>query len=336
MSNEDLIKELPTLVSLKGLGETTVQKLNAHGINNIIDLSVANAVDVARLMNKSTDAAMALVLDARGILRKCGRAGSSVMNIEDLHEREKMKKVISTTVPQLDSILGGGIHTMEITEFYGEFGSGKSQICFTMAVLATRPEEEGGLGGNVLYIDTEGTLTSERMIEIINERKLDPATIRKIHRMRPESSGLFELDIENISETIVSNEIKMVVVDSIIHLHRQEYPGRENLPVRQQKLAKIMNKLLKVAESYNIAIIITNQIIDDPGVNPLFGGSPIHATGGNVIAHASTTRLYIDKLKSRMKVKVMDSPKLEGAEGYFTIGKKGIEEYKDKITKPAN
>ena len=63
----------------------------------------------------------------------------------------------STGSKNLDGLLGGGIKTQALTEFAGEFGSGKSQLCHTLSVIANIPKEKGGLGGNVLFIDTENT-----------------------------------------------------------------------------------------------------------------------------------------------------------------------------------
>ena len=77
----------------------------------------------------------------------------------------------------MDDLLAGGIETKAVTEFYGEFGSGKTQICHTLCVTTQTPKDQGGLGARVVYVDTENTFRPERVAEIARARGHDADSI---------------------------------------------------------------------------------------------------------------------------------------------------------------
>jgi DNA repair protein RadA len=320
------------LEQMDGLGDKSIPKLNALGIHNIRDLAVSGTADIAQVMEKSTDWVLKkLIVPARILI---GMEDDDLKSASELEELELNRKRIVTGIDDLDNLLGGGIETRCITEFYGKFGSGKTQLCITLSAIATLPEKFGGLDGNTLYIDAEGTFSVLRLKEIAEKRKMDPKKVADmVFKKRPESAAILELYVENISRIVEEKNIKLIVVDSIIILHRQEYIGREQLSRRQQKLSAVMNKLLKIAESYNIAVVITNQISSDPGADPRYKQETDHATGGNVIAHASTHRIYLERLSNRIKAVMIDSPKLKRTECYFTLSEKGIDKHVERPLK---
>ncbi len=317
------------LEQLKGLGKVGVEKLNIEGIHDIKNLSTASSVTVSEALGKSREWANDLIRTARNFLIEHGIPiyDYKIISGGEHLKREQSKKKIKTGVDDLDNLLGGGIETRAITEFYGKFGSGKSQICFTLSALVTLPESEGGLDGDTLYLDAEGTFSSARISEILKARKMDESKIDRVHIFRPVTSDILEAEINRLPVTIKELNIKLVVVDSIIILHRQEYMGRGLLAPRQQSLSAIMNKLLKLAEDYNIAVVITNQISSDPGANPLYGEEVDHATGGNVIAHASSHRIRLERSGKKIKARMIDSPRLSNQECAFILNEKGIDKF---------
>lgn len=318
------------LEQLKGLGDVSIQRLAQEGILGIDGLAVASSVLVADVLNKSQEWASDLIMKANEFVDTHNKAHKRLKTARQKLEELKTRKKIVTGIKDFDNLLGGGIETRCITEFYGGYSSGKSQTCFTLAVLATLPEEQGGLDGNTLYIDVEGTFAPDRIQEIIKARGLPENTLDKILDIRPESSALFVKDVKTIPSMIKEFNIKLIVVDSIIMLHAQEYMGRGLLAPRQQSLAQIMNMLLKIAELYNVAVVITNQIRADPSANPLYGQEPSHAAGGNVIGHTTSHRIRLEKLSKKIKCKVMDSPRLAGNECMIALNDKGIDNYEDK------
>jgi DNA repair protein RadA len=136
------------------------------------------------------------------------------------------------------------------------------------------------------------------------------------------NSAHLELIVKNLGKYIDDYKAKLVVVDSIISLHRAEFSGRGTLADRQQRLNSIMHKLLRISEIYNVAIIVTNQVQSAPDT---FFGDPTKPTGGNVIGHASTYRVYLRKSGENRIAKMIDSPYHPYSEVRFTINEKGTD-----------
>ena len=234
---------------------------------------------------------------------------------------------LSTGSKQLDSVLGGGIMTMSITEVFGEFRCGKTQMAHTLCITAQLPREMGGGEGKVAYIDTEGTFRPERIKQIAERYGLDPeACLENISYARAlNSEHQMEL-AEQLGEELSSGDYRLIVVDSIMANFRVDYCGRGELSERQQKLNQHLFKLNRLAEEFNIAIFMTNQVQSDPGASALFasadGRKPV---GGHVLAHASATRILLRKGRGEERVaKLQDSPDMPERECVYVIGEKGI------------
>ena len=235
----------------------------------------------------------------------------------------------STGSKSLDELLLGGIETQAVTEFYGEFGSGKSQICHTLCAMASRPLSEKGLEGGVIYIDTEGTFRPERLQQIAASRGFVPLEIlKKVSICKVYNSSHLELMIKDLGKYINQFNAKLVVIDSIISLHRAEFAGRGTLADRQQRLNSILHKLVRIAEIFNVAIVITNQVLSSPDV---FFGDPTKAAGGNVIGHTSTYRIYLRKSGENRIAKMVDSPYHPYSDIRFTVNEKGIDDLEEKV-----
>jgi DNA repair protein RadA len=240
----------------------------------------------------------------------------------------------STFSKNLDNLFAGGIETQAVTEFYGEFGSGKTQICHTLCLAAQLPVEEHGLGGGVLYIDTESTFRPERVAQIARARSIDvDKALGNIHVAKVYNSSHLELIVKALGNLIQQNAIKLVIVDSIISLHRAEFVGRGTLSERQQKLNAVMHRLKRIAEIYNVAIVITNQVQATPDT---FFGDPTKAAGGNIIGHASTYRVYLRKAGQERKAIMIDSPCHPYGDTNFVIIEGGIGDPDDKAKTAAS
>jgi len=246
--------------------------------------------------------------------------------IELLEKRKNVLK-ISTGSKEFDELLGGGIETNSITETYGAYGSGKSQIAHVLAVRAQLPIEEGGTGAQVVFIDTESTFRPERIIEIAKGAGLDPEEVLKnIKVARAYNSDHQMLLAEKIEDLIQkeSLNVKLVIVDSLTAHFRAEFVGRGTLATRQQKLNKHMHILSKLADTQDICVYVTNQVMSKPDQ---FFGDPTEAIGGNIVGHNSQTRIYLRRGKKGTRVgKLVDSPYLPDGEAGFVITDKGIED----------
>jgi DNA repair protein RadA len=222
----------------------------------------------------------------------------------------------------------GGIETQAVTEFYGEFGSGKSQICHTLCATARQPTESGGMDSGVIYIDTEGTFRPERVEQIARSRGLDHRHILKsVAVCKVYNSSHLELIIKDLGKYVNDFNAKLVIIDGIISLHRAEFLGRGTLADRQQRLNGMLHKIIRLAEIFNIAVVITNQVQSSPDT---FFGDPTKAAGGNIVAHSSTYRLYLRKSGENRVAKMMDSPYHPYSDTRFTINEKGADDIEEE------
>ncbi|BBN19794.1 hypothetical protein Mp_8g13710 [Marchantia polymorpha subsp. ruderalis] len=284
----------------------SIEKLTALGVN---------AGDIKKLQDAGIYTCNGLIMHTRKSLtsikglsenkiEKILEAADKLVSIgfvtgNDILNKRKTVVHITTGCQALDELLGGGIETMCITEAFGEFRTGKTQIAHTLCVSTQLPICMGGGNGKVAYIDTEGTFRPDRVIPIAERFGMDPNAV-----------------LDNI-------------VDSIIALFRVDFSGRGELAERQQKLAQMLSRLIKIAEEFNVAVYVTNQVIADPG-GGTFMADPKKPAGGHVLAHAATVRLSLRKGKGEQRIcKVFDAPNLPESEAVFQIAAGGIIDCKD-------
>ncbi|GAH78600.1 unnamed protein product, partial [marine sediment metagenome] len=216
---------------------------------------------------------------------------------------------ITTGSKNFDELLGGkGIETRAITEAFGAYGSGKTQLALTLAVNTQLPLDRGGASGKSVFIDTEGTFRPARIKQIAESLGANPEKVLKnIFVARAFNSDHQILLLEKISEMIKNGEpIKLLVVDSLTAHFRAEFAGRGQLADRQQKLNKYIHKgLMELAEKHNLAVYVTNQVMANPA--QMFG-DPTTPIGGHIVGHASTYRIYLRRGKKGSRVaKLIDS-----------------------------
>ena len=318
------------LSDLEGVGPVTKKKLEDAGIHNMMDLVVRGPVELGEISSMTAETCEKIVSIARKQLAETGAITKDFTSATEIYKRRQNIGKISTSTDALDKLLGGGVETQAVTEVYGEFGSGKTQFCHTMCVMVQKPKEEGGLGGNVLYIDTEGTFRPERVVTIAQAHNMDPSEVLdNIIVARAYNSAHQVLILEEAGKTIKEENIKLIISDSTTGLFRSEYLGRGTLANRQQKLGRYIRLLSRIAEAYNCAVIATNQVSSSPDA---FFGDPTRAVGGNVLAHASTYRIYFRKgSKNKRVAKMIDSPHHALSEEIFELGEKGVQDTEDHL-----
>ncbi|MCX8171015.1 MAG: DNA repair and recombination protein RadA [Candidatus Bathyarchaeota archaeon] len=305
------------LESLDGVGPSIASKLRAAGYVTIEAIAVTPPME----MVEKTGIGLGTILKIQESARRM--ISADFKTAQEYYELRKNMRRCTTGCKKLDEILGGGIETQAITEFIGEYGSGKTQICLMLSVTAQLPCERGGLEGKVVFIDTEGTFMPERIYQIASGLGLDPREVaRNIFVARAYNSSHQCLLIDKLFTLCPENNVKLVVVDSMISHFRGEYIGRETLSERQQKLNQYLHKLLRLAEAYNLAVVITNQVQANPAA---FFTDPNRPAGGNIMAHACTHRVYLRRGSKNIRVaKIIDSPYLPEREAHFIITEKGI------------
>lgn len=308
------------LEDLPGVGSTTADRLREAGYTDLMELAVASPGDVAEAAEIGTAIAQKIIGEAR----RRADVGQFESGTTLLERRKKLGR-ITTNSKALDELLGGGIETQAITEFSGEFGSGKTQLGHQIAVDVQLPPEQGGLSSEVVYIDTESTFRPERIVDMAKGVGLDPAeALSHIHVARAYNSNHQMLLVQKAQELAREKPIRLLVVDSLTAHFRAEYLGRGELAPRQQLLNKHLHELLRFADAYNASIVVTNQVSSRPDI--LFG-DPTRPIGGNIVAHAATYRVYLRKSKPPRRIaRLIDSPNLPEGEAVFSLTTEGIRE----------
>jgi len=310
-------KKVKILTDLPGVGPVTAEKLREAGYSSLEAIAIASPQELAEATGISPSIAQKIIAAAREALDLGFKTADKVYE-----ERLRVGR-ITTGSRNLDRLLGGGVETKTITEFYGELGTGKTQICHQLCVNVQLPKDKGGLEGKALYIDCEGTFRPERIMDMAKAVGLDPKqTLRNIIYARAYNSDHQMLLAEQARDLIEEHNIKLIVVDSVTGHFRAEYPGREALAERQQKLNRHLHTLVRLADAYDLAVVVTNQVMARPDV---FWGDAVMAVGGHILAHVPGARVYLRKLKGNKRVaRLVDSPYLPESEAIFAITEEGI------------
>jgi DNA repair protein RadA len=318
-------QEYVDLEDLPGVGATTAEKLREAGFTSIEAIAVASPSELSAAADIGEGTAAKIIVAAR---KKANIGGFETGDL--IFERRKQVGKITTGSDALNELLGGGIETQAITEFYGEFGSGKTQICHQLAINVQLSGKEGGLDGSVVIIDTENTFRPERIKQICENRGLDPETVLKnIYVARAYNSNHQILLVDNAMELAdkLKNQdmpVRLIIVDSLTAHFRAEYVGRGTLADRQQKLNKHLHDLMRFADLHNAAVVVTNQVQAKPDT---FFGDPTKPIGGHILGHTATFRLYLRKGKGSLRIaRLVDSPYLPEGEAVFAVTERGVED----------
>jgi DNA repair protein RadA len=344
-----------------------INKLKRAGIQSVLDLAASIPIELAGGGDYIDDNNSAITSDIETISQLIGKAKKALIDsgalnkefctAEEFLERRNNLVRFTTGSVNLDSFLKGGIESQAITEIAGEFGSGKSQLCHTLCVTAAANKEKRGkrvvgtLAGdlsrnnnnntnNIIFVDTENTFRPERIHQIAEGRGLEPEEIMKrVFVCKIYNSAHLEAIIKNLGKSIEHYKAKLVIIDSIISLHRAEFPGRETLAERQQRLNVMLHRLIRLAEIYNVAVVLTNQVQSQP--DNFFGGvgsgsDQTHAAGGNIMGHASTYRIFLRKSGHDRIAIMLDSPHHAYGKTRFTISEKGVQDIEDKASKESS
>ncbi|MFH0868340.1 MAG: DNA repair and recombination protein RadA [Candidatus Woesearchaeota archaeon] len=318
ISNEEkkIVKQI-TLSDLPGVGPATIEKLELVGYNDLMSVAVATPGELIDATGMTDAAAKKIIAAARASLDMGFESGEDV-----LVRRSKVLK-ISTGSKAFDVLVGGGFESAALTECYGEYGSGKTQVGHTLAVNCQKQYP----GSTVVYIDTENTFRPERIEQLSKGAGLEPMDVLKnIKVARAFNTDHQMLLAEKVEDLIKKQglDVKLVVVDSLTAHFRAEYIGRGTLAERQQKINRHMRDLAKLAHIYNLCVYVTNQVMARPDT---FFGDPTQAIGGHIVGHASTFRVYLRKGKKGSRVaKLVDSPNMPEGEASFYVETSGLKD----------
>jgi DNA repair protein RadA len=322
--SEDAVKKkYEFLEDLPGIGPATAQKLRELGFHTVESLAMATAreLEPAGISEKK---AFAIIEAARSSI-----SVAFVRADELLKMRQSVLRLTTGSKP-LDRMVDGGLETQTITEFYGEYGTGKSQLCHQLCVNVQLPPERGGLSGAALYVDTENTFRTERIVQMSRHLGLDPEqVVKNIIYAEAYTSDHQMFLLDNADEVIKANNVKLIIVDSLTAHFRSEYLGREMLASRQQKLNKHMHKLIRLARAFNAVAVVTNQVMAKPDV---FFGDAVYPIGGHIVGHTSHTRIYLRRAAhGPVRIaRLVSSPYLPEGEEIFKVTENGIEDVSEE------
>ncbi|OYT66514.1 DNA repair and recombination protein RadA [Candidatus Bathyarchaeota archaeon ex4484_205] len=311
-------REYSDIEDLPRVGPSTATKLRNMGFHTVESVAMATVEELVEAGIPEKTARM-IIDEARKVIRVEFLQASELLKL-----RENIRK-LTTGSRALDELVGGGLETSTITELFGEFGTGKSQICHQLCVNVQLSYEEGGLEGGALYIDTENSFRPNRIVDMAKYRGLDPDKVLENILVAPAYNSDHQmLLLEKADEIIKKNNIKLVIIDSVMSHFRSEYLGRELLARRQQKLNKHLHRLERLATVFNAVAVVTNQVMSRPNDFFSMGAYPV---GGHIIAHRSHTRIFIRKAHGKPGLRIarlvvsLDRP--EG-ECVFRITNEGV------------
>ena len=249
----------------------------------------------------------------------------------EMHLKRSQIIQITTGSKELDKLLNGGFETGSITELFGEFRTGKSQLCHTIAVTCQLPIDNGGAEGKCLYIDTEGTFRPERLLAVAERFGLQGNDVLDNVAYARAYNSDHQLTLLTQAAAMMSeSRYAVVVVDSSTALYRTDYSGRGELSSRQMHLAQFLRTLLRLADEFGVAVVVTNQVVAQVDGSAMFQADPKKPIGGNIMAHASTTRISLRKGRGEQRVaKIYDSPCLPEGEATFAINADGVGDARD-------
>lgn len=302
---------------LPGVGPAIATMLAGGGWKTVQSLATAMASELSKI-GIGEETAKKIITAARKSLE------IKFIKGDELVKLRKETTQMTTGCPSLDRLLEGGLDTKSITEFYGEFGSGKSQICQQLAITVQLPVEKGGLDGACLYLDTESVFRPERVTQIAMGMGLDGnAVLKRIIYAEAFTSEHQEVLLGNCEDVIKDNGVRLIVVDSLMAHYRSEYLGRETLAPRQQNVNKFLHKLKRLSQAFNAVAVVTNQVVATPDSS--YGVQAPKPIGGHVVGHAVHTRIYLRKGRENLRIaKIVASPFLPEGEAPFRITAEGI------------
>ena len=311
------------LEDLPGVGPAIAEKLREAGLNSLEAIAVTSPAELVATVEIG-EATAAKIINAA---REAADIGGFETGDKILERRESIGK-LTTGSKALDALLGGGLETRAMTEFYGEFGSGKTQIAHQLVVNVQLPPEEGGLNGSAIMIDTENTFRPERIKDMAEGVGLDfTEVLKNVHVARAYNSNHQILLVDKAQELAdelkeTEKPVRLLIIDSATAHFRSEYVGRGTLSERQQKINKHLHDALRFGDLNNAVVMITNQVQVRPDA---FFGDPTRPIGGHIVGHTATFRIYLRKSKGEKRIaRLVDSPNLPEAEAVFSVTKSGI------------
>ncbi len=304
---------------VKNINARQIKLLQENGISSAEALAMSPHTIISEIDGLGEKTAKKLIWNARNALGM-----SEFITAEDIDENTEY---ITTGSAELNRILGGGFQTGKLTEVYGPFKSGKTNLAHTISVSVQLPKNKGGLGAKVAYIDTENTFSKEKIKRIAKRFGVDPKKVLSgIFHARIFSSDHQAQMISKAETLCKTRGVRLIIMDSLMALMRAEFVGIGMLARRQSVLNNMIHALSRIAETYNCAVLLTNQVATK--MMGMFSSDD--AIGGNIIAHGCHFRVmfktkgFSSNNSLKRRAIIVDAPDLAPEEVEFYITSVGI------------
>lgn len=314
-----------TKLAVNGITDGDVKKLQEAGLHTIEAIAYTPKKMLLAIKGISDAKADKILMEAYKLIPMGFTTAS------EFHVKRSEIIQLTTGSKEFDKLLQGGIETGSITELFGEFRTGKTQLVHQLAVTCQLPIDHGGGEGKALYIDTEGTFRPERLLAVAERYGLSGSDVLdNVAYARAYNTDHQTQLLLQASAMMTETRYALIIIDSATALYRTDYSGRGELSERQMHMARFLRTLQRIADEFGVAVVITNQVVAQVDGASMFQADPKKPIGGNIMAHASTTRLSFRKGRGDSRVvKVYDSPSLPESECSFAISAEGIIDAKE-------
>lgn len=314
-----------TKLAVNGITEGDIKKLQEAGLHTIEAVAYTPKKMLLAIKGVSEMKADKMLMEAYKLIPMGFTTAS------EFHVKRSEIIQLTTGSKEFDKLLQGGIETGSITELFGEFRTGKTQLVHQLAVTCQLPIDMGGGEGKALFIDTEGTFRPERLLAIAERYGLSGSDVLdNVAYARAYNTDHQTQLLLQASAMMTETRYALIIVDSATALYRTDYSGRGELSERQMHMARFLRTLQRIADEFGVAVVITNQVVAQVDGAAMFQADPKKPIGGNIMAHATTTRLSFRKGRGDSRVvKIYDSPSLPESEATFAISAEGIIDAKE-------
>jgi DNA repair protein RadA len=238
--------------------------------------------------------------------------------------QNQSKKPITLSSNELTKLLGGGFIPGDIYLFYGEYATGKTQVCLHACVSLYDMYKDMELPISALYIDTENTFRPERIQEIASEgyNLNNTKVFSRIRVVKASSTeGIYTL-LKKIDSIGLDKEVKLIIIDSLTNFIRVDLGNEDisNIQVRD-KLKRILVYLREITKKYNIVTILNSQVTGFIAENSIFTCRPIMEF---VLNHYVDEIVYLHREGDLRWADLVNSKWLASRKVSFTISTSGI------------
>ena len=302
-----------SVLSLKGVGPSTYEKLSSAGYDDLEVIAGANPRILANKCELTESFSRGIIKEARELVKM-----DEFHTALELYHYEQKRPRFKTNISAFDAIFSDGISYGNLIEFYGKNATGKTQLVMHFAI------QESIRGGYSYIIDTHNSFSTERLRQIC--ASLDQPfeeILERIYIRKAFNTSQQMLSLEKLRYHPLRKKIKLIVIDTATRFFRSEYTGRGYLAERQQMLNMHLSELSVFCVANQSLGIVTNHVIDSPGV---FFGDPSLPAGGNAVAQNTNYRIYLRKSKGgSIKGKIISGADVPESEFFFKVVNSGIE-----------